>query len=207
MNKKALILNIIIVISTIIGVGAYFFMEADVLGSHGFGTFKYFTTDSNILMGVASLIYIKYLIGNKDIPRNVSLFKYVATVSVTITLLTVFLFLVPMAVIRGGIQVAYKFFEGNVFILHFSTPVLALITYSLFEKHEMFTFKDSLWATCPVILYSIVYLVCVCFLHIWTDWYGFTFGGKYYLIPLVMIVMYASTLIIANIVRKLMKTT
>lgn len=206
MNTKALIINVLIVVSTIIGVGAYFFMEADVLGSHGFGTFKYFTTDSNILMGIASLIYIPYLIKNKEIPHRVSLFKYMATVSVTITLLTVFLFLVPMAVMRGGIQVAFKFFEGNVFILHFSTPVLALITYSLFEKQTMLTLKDSLWATCPVIIYSFVYLFCVSIFHIWNDWYGFTFGGKFYLIPIVMIVMYVSTFIIANVVRKLNKT-
>ena len=49
----------------------------------------------------------------------------------------------------------------------------------------------------PLVLYSLVYLTMVAILQQWPDWYGFTFGGKYALIPVVMLVMYSFAALIS----------
>ena len=49
--------------------------------------------------------------------------------------------------------------------------------------------REALLGVIPVAIYSVVYLVMVVFLQHWNDWYGFTFGGRYGLVPVVIIVM------------------
>lgn len=213
MNRKRqnlidLILNLLILLSTIAAVGVYFVGVPDVLGSSGTGCFKYFTTDSNILCAISSAVMLIYNCRRlKDpsavIPEWVSVFKFVGTVSVAVTLTTVVFFLAPVASIKGGIAQFFFFFEGNIFALHFSTPVLAIISVALFEKEPPLPRRASLWSLLPTVVYSVVYLVLVVFLKIWDDWYGFTFGGKLFLAPIAMIAMYLLTLALAALLRKL----
>lgn len=46
-------------------------------------------------------------------------------------------------------------------------------------------------------LYSIVYLICVIGRKIWEDFYGFTFGGRRWAVPIVAIVMYFAAFLIS----------
>lgn len=187
MKTAIRILNYIIVITTFLAVGAYFIGGPDALGSSGVGAFKYFTTDSNILLAVACLIYLIY--EKKSIPAWVKNLKLAGTVATTITLVTVIFFLVPMAYPKGGIGGVLRFYSGNVFVLHLSSPVLGIVTW-LLEQHTC-SKKEALWGILPTAIYSIVYGLMVIVLQVWNDWYGFTFGGRYYLVPLVLIVMYS----------------
>ncbi len=57
-----IIINIVIVISTVLATVLYFFGGPDNLGSQGVDCFKYFTTDSNIVAAVASLLYIMVIV-------------------------------------------------------------------------------------------------------------------------------------------------
>ncbi len=206
-----LILNLAIVLSTVLAVGVYFFSGPDALGSTGTGCFKYFTTDSNILAAAASLVYLVFLVRKvlypeAKIPHAVMTFKYVGTVAVTITLLTVVFFLAPVSCMKGGLGNFFWFFQGNTFALHFSTPVLALISLLFFEGEDGYSFRDSLYTLLPTVVYSVVYLILVVFVRVWTDWYGFTFGGKNALAPVSMAAMYLVTLGVAAALRKLKRS-
>lgn len=188
--------NFVIVLSTSWAVLMYFIGEPDILGSHDVQCFKYFTTDSNILAALGSLIYLLYSLSGQEtskrpVPQWVSVFKFVGTVAATITLLTVVFFLVPMGILRSkGFGSIPLFFKGNVFVLHLSTPVLAIISTLLLETDDTITKKQALWGVAPSAVYGLVYLVMVVFVKRWNDWYGFTFGGKYQYIPVVMLVMF-----------------
>lgn len=205
-NRLDLILNIAIIVSTLVATGVYFVSGPDALGSQKTACFRYFTTDSNVLVALTSIVMLVYNIRKNrvpetEVPRWALIFRYVGVTSVTITLLTVVFFLAPMAAMRGGLAGYFRFFEGNTFALHFSTPVIAIVAFCLLEKDRKLTVKDSLWALLPTVIYSIVYLVLVVFVKVWTDWYGFTFGGKTVMIPVSMIAMYLLTFGVANALR------
>ena len=93
-NITDLVLNLIIIATTLAAIGQYFVGGPDALGSSRTGCFRYFTTDSNVLAVLASLTLLPICIKRirkpeTEIPRWLLIFKYTATVSVTITLLTV----------------------------------------------------------------------------------------------------------------------
>lgn len=207
-NILALILNILVILCTAAAIGVYFVSGPDVLGSQAAGCFKYFTTDSNVLVALTSIVMLVFNIRKvRDpetvVPRWALLFRYVGVTSVTITLLTVVFFLAPVAAIRGGFANYFRLFEGNTFALHLSTPVMAILGFCLLERDRKLTVRDSLWALLPTVVYSIVYLVLVVFVKVWTDWYGFTFGGQTVMIPVSMITMYLVTWGVANVLRVL----
>lgn len=206
----AFILNCLIVISTALAVGVYFVSGPNALGDSGTDCFKYFTTDSNILVALTALIMLPFNLRlarhpEKEYPRWALIMKLVGTGSVTITLLTVIFFLAPIGAMNGGLQGFLFFFEGNIFALHLSTPLLAIVCFILFEREGELKKSACLWALLPTVLYSIVYLVLVAFTKTWDDWYGFTFGGKYYLAPASMLVMYLVTFAVALVLRRLRK--
>ena len=64
------------------------------------------------------------------------------------------------------------------------------------------TFRESLWTLIPTVVYSLVYAAAVIFMKVWTDWYGFTFGGKLYMAPVSGIVMYLVTLGVAAVIGR-----
>jgi len=99
-----LVLNLIIAISVVVAVGWYFWWDfgEDTLGSAGLACFRYFTTDSNLLAAVACVIWsfcqVKRLADpSYRVPEWVRILRLMAVTAVTVTLLTVALFLVPMA--------------------------------------------------------------------------------------------------------------
>ena len=201
-KKRAidLVMNVLIVLTTAWAVLMYFIGEPDILGSHDIQCFKYFTTDSNILAALGSLFYLSFRFLHRDDPSRtpphwLALFKFIGTVAASITLLTVVFFLAPMGAIRGkGLHTVLLFFSGNVFVLHLSTPVLSILSTLFLEKDPPLTRKQALWGTLPTTVYALVYLTMVVLLKQWDDWYGFTFGGQYQFVPVVMIVMFLFSL-------------
>lgn len=199
--KKAIISNFIIIITTFIAVGMYFTGNLDSLGATRFQCLRYFTTLSNILLAIAALIYVVFeLKGN--VPEWVRLLKFAGTVATAITFITVCTFLAPTAAIKSGPGIIWKFFEKNVFVLHLTSPVLGFITFVFFEKGKIEK-KLTIVGAIPSFIYSILYLIMVVILKRWPDFYGFTFGGKYYLSPLVIIVMFGFSYLLSMVVRSL----
>lgn len=203
-----LIFNIVIFLTTAWAVAYYFYADPDILGSTRTACFRYFTTDSNVLMAVAAaVVCVVRVLQLKDPDRTmpvwVTVLRFTGTVAVALTLLTVVFFLAPVSCLNAGIGTVPFYFAGNVFVLHLSTPVLAILSLILFDREGEITRRRSLWGLAPTVVYSVVYLVLVVFVKVWYDWYGFTFGGRLYLAPVSMIVMYAVTYGIAWVLRKL----
>ena len=188
-NVWSLILNISIVYFTISAI-AYTFRSDIIIvdpwyGFVGFDSLKFFTSISNILVALASFVMLIFNIknltkGTNHYPAWATTFKYLTTVGVAVTFFTVAFFLAPAGPISG--KDYFSFYTTNSFFLHFLTPVLAIISFVLFEKMDNFKFTETLWGLLPVVLYAIVYVIMVVLVGSefggWPDFYGFTFGGS-----------------------------
>lgn len=205
-HRVDLFLNLVIVLTTAGAVLSYFIGGPDVLGSQGVMCFRYFTTDSNILAAVASLLWLIFRLSGRKVPAWITVLKFTGTVAVSITFLVVVFFLAPMGVLGGGgFQTVLMYFSGAVFVLHFTTPVLSFISTVLLEKEPALSRLQAAWGVVPTVVYGVVYLVMVVFVKRWTDWYGFTFGGHNEVIPAVMTVMLAFSLGLSLLERRIRK--
>lgn len=133
-------------------------------------TFRFFTVQSNALCALSAL-------GMLVAPgaRWAWMFKYVGTAAVSVTMLTVFLFLGPTS---GDLK---KLLSGPDFFMHLVTPVMAVASFCLFERRGM-SFVQALWGMLPVALYGPWYLYKVVFApegRRWKDFYGFNRDGKW----------------------------
>lgn len=199
MERKAkniidLVFNIIIAVAATVTIGSFFFGSKDALGAMGVVAFRYFTIDSNILMAIASICAIVWNIrnlkGEAKQPRWLLLLKLAGTTAVTVTFLTVVFFLAPIAALSHGIRGYLSLFVRTSFILHFSNPVLAIISFTVLDKQELTGKRLGLWGLIPTVLYSFAYVPCAVFFHVWPDFYGFTFGGHLAIAPVSLVVMY-----------------
>ena len=152
------------------------------------GTFRYFTTDSNVLCALSCLCTLPWLIGamfsgESCLPRPLLLFRFAGTAAVTVTFLTVMAFLGPTTGYR-------PLLTGHGFWMHLLCPVLAVLSLAL-EKSEPFSFPETLWGMLPTVVYSLVYLYEVVLKKDgWEDFYGFDRGGKW---PVSIVLMYLAT--------------
>ncbi|MBQ9890613.1 MAG: hypothetical protein IJM39_04310 [Firmicutes bacterium] len=136
--------------------------------------FRYFTVLSNLLCAAASAAVVIARIAGA-LPAWVSILKYVGTCAVTVTLLTVFLFLAPSL---GSFK---DLLQAQDFLLHCLCPVLAIVSYVFFDQIKM-SFGFVLLGTLPVLLYGIYYLYRVVYApqeKRWEDFYTFNRGGKW----------------------------
>ena len=190
-NKKikiSLVLNIIIVVFTIIACIIMFtgfkFMEGDlILETTKIGMFKFFTVDSNILMGIVAFIFsiqeIKLLKGKiSEISLKTYILKLMGTVSVALTFFTVFCYLGQ--IVEGGV---FRLLKNSNLFLHLIIPVLSIVNFCIFEKTDRLKFKFTFLGILPTILYAIFYLTNI-LIHLENgrvstiyDWYWFMQGG------------------------------
>ncbi|MBQ6564215.1 MAG: hypothetical protein IJL88_09900 [Clostridia bacterium] len=135
---------------------------------------RYFTTLSNILCAVSSLLVAIFrLAGN--VPQAVLLLKYAGTVSVTVTFLTCMFFLGPFVC-------GYKvLLTGCELFMHMICPLLALFTFFAWDKPAV-PFSSVLIGMLPMVLYAFLYLnrVVLCPEEKrWPDFYAFNREGKW----------------------------
>jgi len=151
-------------------------------------TFRFFTCQSNALCAVSALaMAVAQWAGS--VPRWVWTLKYIGTAGVTVTMLTVFLFLAPGAG-KDWYQVLLKG-ASNLF-MHLLTPLLAILSFCLPEKRGM-SFPWSLWGMLPVLVYGQHYLYRILYApegKKWDDFYGFNKQGKW---PIAFSMMLAGT--------------
>ena len=154
-------------------------------------TFRFFTCQSNVLCAISALIMaISLLAGN--VPRWVWTLKYIGTAGVTVTMLTVFLFLAP-SVGKDWYQVLLKG-ASNLF-MHLLLPLAAILSFCLLENRGM-SFLWSLWGMLPVLVYGQHYLYRILRApegKQWDDFYGFNKQGKW---PLAFGMMLIGTFIV-----------
>lgn len=139
--------------------------------------FRFFTTLSNIYCAAASAVVILVWLIMGELPLWAVILKYSGTCAVTVTMMTVLLFLGP---ISGDWQPLLTRAE---LFLHLVCPLLAIESFVLFEKQPM-----PVWALlvgfAPVPLYAALYCRKVVFApeeKRWDDFYGFNRGGKWVL--------------------------
>ena len=127
---------------------------------------RFFTILSNLFCAVSALLWVL------SSSYWAWLFKYVGTVAVTVTLLTVIFFLGP--------NMGYKpLFSGKDLYLHLCGPLLAIVSFCFMECQFALSFSLSLLGILPVIIYGFVYLVEVVILKNWEDFYGYNKDGKW----------------------------
>ena len=134
-------------------------------------TFRYFTVLSNLFCAFTALILLACeLFG--AMPAWAVILKYMGTVSVAVTFLTVLLFLWPSF---GSI---HGLWDGPELVMHLITPLMAILSFLFHERGNM-----SAWAIplglLPVLLYGWLYLDRVVINRAWEDMYGFNKNGKW----------------------------
>lgn len=196
-NRIDALLNIIIVISTLIAVGYYFVIGPDPVGVSAKETFCFFTTDSNLLVALTSLLMLVYNFRNVEPPAWVMKLRLMGVTAVSLTIVTVLVFLTWYDYSRGGAQLALALYQKNCFLMHITTPMLAIISFTLLERTPNLTKVDALWGMLPMVIYAVVYLFLVVVTGVWEDWYGFTFGGNYLLTVVLLAAMNLATYAIA----------
>ena len=211
-TKVSIILNSLIVIIVVLGTifmytGYQFMTNTTLLDSSGLTAFRYYTVDSNIIVGIASLIMVIYeilLINKKikSIPNFVYALKYLGVVGVSLTFLVTVLYLTP----TYGNQAIYLYMNTN-FLFHLVVPALSFISYVEYEKNEL-EFKYTFISLSSMFAYSIFYVINI-FTHLENgkvvkgyDWYGFVVGGSLSII-IALLVIFTITYIISYLIYRL----
>ena len=169
-------LNIVIALLTLIIVISIVRKDGQWVPERGKFALRFFTTLSNLLCAAACLL-TALAINAGGIPEWIWMLKYIGTAAVTVTMLTVLFFLAPTFG-KGALKVLLS---GTDLFMHLITPLLALVSFCVFEKRGM-SFGKSLWGMLPVVLYGPVYLYKILFAlpeKRWDDFYGFNKQGKW----------------------------
>lgn len=207
-KKTSLIINAVIFILTVF---ASFLMFTGIKITNGaepilettkLGMFKFFTVDSNLFMGIVSLIFV---IKNKSITKNMYRIKLMSTTAVSLTLIVVLAYLAPIS--QGGLKSMLQ--NSNLFF-HLIIPVLSIINFTIFENTNKLKIKDTLYGLIPTIIYAILYVINL-IIHIENneispkyDWYWFAQNGILQAI-LTAITIITTTYIITLLLWKLNK--
>lgn len=145
---------------------------------NGKAAFRFFTVQSNVFCALSALLMCIF-----PASRAVWLVKYAGTAAVSVTMLTVLFYLGPVYSYK-------KLLSGTDLFMHLITPLLALVSFCVWEKRGL-AFWEALWGLAPVVLYGALYMYRVVFCRsdkAWEDFYGFNQTGKYYLSAAAMVV-------------------
>ena len=214
--KISLVLNILIVLFVIIGcffmfTGIKFMKETMLLSSTKIGMLRFYTVDSNILMGLTSILFIifdiKVLKGKiEKIPTWVHNVKLFGTSGVTLTFLVTACFL-------GPLYGYYAMYNNSNLLFHLVVPLLSISSFIFTENYEV-KYKYSFIGIISMIIYGIYYMTNV-MLHLvdgkptWEyDFYGFLFGNvwnAFITLPIIFIITYLISLFIIFLNKKFLK--
>ena len=154
--------------------------------------FRYFTVLSNVLCAITSLCVIFAWIGG-SLPLWAVLLKFVGTAAVSVTMLTVVLFLGPTS---GEWKLLLT---GAQLFLHLINPLLAIISLCVFESTD-FGFPWVFLGLLPTVLYGVFYLYRVVVLpedRRMEDFYGFNKNGKWMLsVGMMLLLTFAASVIL-----------
>jgi hypothetical protein len=169
MSKKQMYLSIafnalIFLLECYVLSNAYFGYVRNAKGEGGQGAmmFHFFTEDSNLLLGISSLLYLIFVsrsLKGKAMPNWVKVFRLVAVTAVTTTFLVVLLFLAPAVVIVYHYSYFSMFGFPNTFFTHFVCPLLAIASHLFFEEpleKKKPDWQMAFFCLITVVLYAII---------------------------------------------------
>lgn len=175
-RKWKIAANLLIVLTTAVGMLMMFFWSYGTLLAHGFANFRYFTVLSNTFGGLTALLWLiceaSGVKGRAE--RVIALLKFAAAVSLGLTFITVMVFLSPLYGYINMLKSANFFF-------HLITPLVAMAEFVLLNEHRM-KMADCVVSMTPMLLYSLVYLIYNLVMGrgenpFQYDWYGFLLWG------------------------------
>ena len=182
-DKLSVICALLIIIFTVWSVGdMYLHAGSGNMQVSRAVVFRYFTVDSNILSAVSVLLLLIWRLGGahgrtkRTVPGWLTLLRYMGTVSVTVTLMTVLCFL--------GLLYGYaSMFAGWNFYLHLAGPLLSIAAFIRFDPGEVLPGKLIWTSLLPTAVYGAVYLYMAVVRGMenggWPDFYGFNIGGRW----------------------------
>lgn len=204
-NQKSLmislVINLLIAVITTGVVISYFFVKSKTI-HNGWESFRYFTTDSNILAAVAAIVTAVFNVRklknpHASVPRAVELLKYVATTAVLLTFCTVMFFLIP----KFGVELLLG---GTGFHMHVGAPMMMLFSFGFLEKDTRISIAEAFLGLLPTVIYGAVYLTEVVFIGEknggWRDFYAFNQNGNW---MLTVVLMLTATYLISFLLRLL----
>ena len=165
----AFIVNALIVLVTAAIAVSLFWKDRKWDPGHARVAFRFFTVQSNVLCAAGALLMC--IAPDAAFAWTV---KYLGTLVVTVTMVTVFVFLAPTT---GGLLPLLK---GSSFFMHLATPLAALLSFLLWERRGM-RFGTAVLGILPVALYGVLYAYKVRFApeeKRWDDFYGFDRSGN-----------------------------
>ena len=179
------VINIVIFVITAISILFCFRKDRHWDLQKGKKSLRFFTILSNLFCALSALLLVL------SSSYWAWLLKYVGTIAVTVTLLTVMFFLGP--------NMGYKqMLSGKDLYLHLCGPLLAIVSFCFLERRYYLSFLLSLLGILPVIIYGFVYLFEVVILKNWEDFYGYNKDGKW---KLSMAAMFAGGFAVCMLIR------
>ena len=185
-------------IATICNATVVIWMLTILLKTGKSGSFyRFFTTLSNLFAMAGCALILPFCVaaactGKASVPDFVLLFKYVSTVSVCVTWLTVMFFLGPTQGYR-------KMFEKNGLYLHLIGPILCVGS-CCFAERAVPSLPAALLGLIPTVLYGTVYYIEVIVKKHWEDFYGFDRGGNHYLSAAAMVLGTAAICVLLSVI-------
>ena len=176
-----------------------------VYHENGFMSFIYYTMLSNLFAALSAAFVLPYSVEGIRrkrfvLPEWVSVMHYMATVSITITMVFVFAFISWAAPDLA--------FGGHNLVAHVFCPLLILISFFQIESGYLFTWKDRLLGIIPFCLYQVVYFVEVVVIGEenggWKDIYRIRqYLSPYLAIPLLLLLAFGVSTAIALVSNRL----
>ena len=180
--------NVFIFLSTICAFIQCFAVDGRWDLHKGLKALRFFTVLSNLFCAAASLLVA---ITMPEPPYWIWILKYIGTCAVTVTCITVLVFLGP--------ALGYKnLLSGRDFYLHLAGPVLAVITFCFLERSYTLTMRTLVLGVLPVIFYGVFYLYKVVIREQWEDFYGYNKNGKW---PVSMAAMFTGGFLVCFLIR------
>lgn len=184
-----------------------------ILSGSRLSALKYFTVDSNILLGITAIIAAidekSVLDGKKSgVSTSTLIAKLVGTVGVTLTMIVTVFYLVPITAATYGV---FALFTYSNFFLHLLNPILAIITFLFFEQTDKIAFRHTFTGIVPMLIYA-VYYVSTALAHSSDgrvlkgyDWYGFfAFGTEsaVIIVPIFILITYGISFLLWKLNRR-----
>ena len=194
-NLVSAVLNLAVIVMTVIAMAEFTRPQGGSANMkvRSFKCFKYFTVLSNVLCALISAVTLFFaaralITGVSSVPYWATVLKFIGVTAVALTLTVVFVMLAPAA----GLKLLL---EGGSLFMHLLTPLIAILSFTVFECANVLDWYSVLFALIPVACYAVLYFVMVMIVKEekggWSDFYGFNKGGKWYVSAVVVIGMAA----------------
>jgi len=151
-------------------------------------TFKWFTTDSNVIMLIISIISIVFILLKangkiKKLPQWLKIVRLIGTAMLVLTMMVIFGFTIGSTFMPQVEMTLKGLYMGSNAFHHVVCPVVAIVAYLLFDDAKDIPLKKTLYSLIPVIAYGIFYMV-MAYTHMegsgfkeGYDWYRFCSFG------------------------------